>query len=319
MTAGRRHGWRALQIAVTLGLAGLLIWLVDWVSVLRVLRSVNSWWVAAVIVLVFLERLLLNIKWQALLHSGGIEIGFLPLLRIQLAANALGTFLPSSIGVDALRIAGLWSFGDRRHAAVAATLLDRISSAGATVVVSGAMVLLFAGTLMHETVRMELLGLCVVLVLGMAFLFHPFGRGMVRRMVRMLPVRIHQRVIDIGAAGLTIAVSRRSIVVATTTSLLAVGLRVVIGKFLLLAVGVNVPLATLSFVLPVVWATTMLPISIGGIGVQDATYVALLGYAGIGASVAIVVSLLDHVLSRVPLLLGVLFWRDVVPVGTREA
>ena len=41
--------------------------------------------------------------------------------------------------------------------------------------------------------------------------------------------------------------------------------------------------------------------------------VVLLGYAGVGSAVAIVVSLLDHILSRLPLAAGMLFWKDVMP------
>ena len=93
-------------------------------------------------------------------------------------------------------------------------------------------------------------------------------------------------------------------------------LRIVIGKCLLLACHVDVPFMTLGYVLPVVWAMAMMPISIGGIGVQDATYVLLLGYAGVSSAIAIIVSLLDHVLTRIPILFGVLFWRDVVPASS---
>jgi glycosyltransferase 2 family protein len=314
-TNSRGRGWKWLQFGVTLALLSLLLWLVDWKAVGPALRNVHVGWASAVVGLVLLERMVLNLKWQALLSTGGVHMRYLPLFRIQLAANALGTFLPSSIGVDALRMAGLWQFRERRHEIVAATLLDRLSTVLATLVVSGVMIVLVAGTLVGEVaVRQVYLGGAVAIGAAL-FLLAPPGRRMVKRCIGLLPSALRDRLLQVGSASLLIAGHRRAILITLATSLGAVALRVLIGKGLLLACGVDVPLATLGFVLPVVWGTAMLPISIGGLGIQDATYVLLLRYAGVGSGVAIVVSLLDHVLTRIPIVFGVLFWRDVVPTA----
>jgi uncharacterized membrane protein YbhN (UPF0104 family) len=310
-----RKAWRLLQVAVTLGLVALLLWLVDWDAVVPALRRVSLGWAAIVVALVLVERMILNVKWQALLSTGGVRVGYLRLFRIQLAANALGTFLPSSIGVDALRMAGLWRFRDRRHEIVAATLLDRLTTVLATLAVSAIMVVLVAGSLVGEAAARQVAVGGVLVILVIAFLLSSPGRGLVKRSIGLLPAALRDRLMQVGSASLLIAGHRRAIVTTVVSSLAAVALRVVIGKALLMACGVDVPLATLGFVLPVVWGTAMLPISIGGIGIQDATYVVLLGYAGVGSGVAIVVSLLDHVLTRIPIVFGVLFWRDVVSVG----
>lgn len=310
---------RWLQFAISLALVAALIWFVDWDEVLPVLRSVDPGWTLLIVAIVIVERLLLNVKWHGLLAVGGVTIGFWRLFRIQLAANALGAFLPGSIGVDAFRIAGLWKYRDRRDQVMAATLIDRVTTALATVVVGGAMVVLVAGSLIGDrAVTQVAWGGAVLLAGAIAFLSAP-GRRFLAALVRRLPEKFHRRLLDIGSATWLIAGHPRSIVLTVVTSLGAVALRVVIGKCLLLACGADVHFLTLGFILPVVWATTMLPISVGGIGVQDATYVVLLGYIGVGSAVAIVVSLLDHVLSRVPLLAGALFWRDVMPGGKPPA
>jgi glycosyltransferase 2 family protein len=304
---------RLLQVAVTVALAALLIWLVDWHEVIPVLKQVDRSWTVVILGLVVVERLLLNFKWRGLLAVGGVHMGYWPLFRIQLAANALGIFLPGSIGVDAFRIAGLWHHRDRREQVVAATLFDRITTALATVVVGALMVVLMAGSVLGSQAVTEVaIGGTVAIVIAIAMLSKR-GKALMRRMAQWLPEKIRARVLEVGSAGLLIAGHPSAIVLTIFTSLGAVALRVVIGKCLLLACGVDIPLGTLAFILPLVWATTMLPISVGGIGVQDATYVVLLGYAGVTSAVAIVVSLLDHILSRLPVAIGVLFWRDVMP------
>jgi glycosyltransferase 2 family protein len=304
---------RWLQAGVTLALVTVLAWFIDWPQVLRALRSVQLLPATVVVALVLVERLVLNVKWHALLREGQVVLGYWRLFRIQLAANALGTFLPGSLGVDALRIAGLWQFQARRAAVLAATLLDRLTTVLATVVVSGVMVVLVAGALVGSNAVHQVLAGAALFAGAIVAAFSPPGRRVLAWLLSHLPRTLHRRVVDAVDAAWLIGRSRRAVVTTVAASLGAVALRVVIGKFLLLAAGVDVPLATLAFVLPVVWGIAMLPISIGGVGVQDATYVVLLGHAGVPPPVAVVVSLLDHTLTRIPVAAGLLFWRDVVP------
>ena len=315
----RKRAWGLLPPVVTLGLVTALVCIVDWPQVVSALRTVNPLYAAGVIMLVCVERLVLNVKWHMLLAEGRVVVGYLRLLRIQLAANALGTLLPSSLGVDALRVAGLWRVESHRSAVLAATLLDRLTTVIATVVVGGTMIVLVAGRLVGNSGVQQALVSGMTLGVAFAAMLSPAGRRALARMSTHLPAVVRRRLADAFAAAWTIGTSRRAVVVTVLTSLGAIALRIVIGKMLLLAAGTDVPLATLCFVLPVVWGVTMLPISISGIGVQDTAYVVLLGQAGVAAPVAVAVSLLDHILTRVPIVFGLLFWRDVVPVGGLRA
>ena len=59
------------------------------------------------------------------------------------------------------------------------------------------------------------------------------------------------------------------------------------------------------------WVALMLPITIGGFGVQEIGYVALLGFVGVAPAVAIGVSFLEHVVVRLVTLPGALFLGDL--------
>jgi len=54
----------------------------------------------------------------------------------------------------------------------------------------------------------------------------------------------------------------------------------------------------LLLIIPILWIIVMLPITIGGLGVQDAGYVALMALVGVSAPVAVGMSLLEHLISR---------------------
>ena len=64
-------------------------------------------------------------------------------------------------------------------------------------------------------------------------------------------------------------------------------------------------------VIPVLWVVVMLPFTIGGLGIQDAGYVVLMALIGVAAPVAVGMSLLEHVISRLVCLPGVFFLNDV--------
>jgi uncharacterized membrane protein YbhN (UPF0104 family) len=59
------------------------------------------------------------------------------------------------------------------------------------------------------------------------------------------------------------------------------------------SIDVNLPFATAAVVLALVTVVTLIPISIGGFGVREGTYVVLLGGASIGATDATLISVLS--------------------------
>lgn len=67
----------------------------------------------------------------------------------------------------------------------------------------------------------------------------------------------------------------------------------------------------LMLVIPILWVIVMLPITIGGIGLQDAGYVVLMGLIGVSAPVAVGMSLVEHVMTRVAILPGVFFIAEI--------
>src|SRR6185437_12217969 len=140
-----RGASRALRLLVSFGLLALVLWLAHWQSVVGVLRQVEGRWVLIAFLLGIADRLLLNYRWQILLAARGVSVGFLRLFGIQLAANFFGAFLPSSMGVDAVRIAALCRAGEPTPLVVAATLVDRASIVIATFIFGSAAILTLAG------------------------------------------------------------------------------------------------------------------------------------------------------------------------------
>jgi glycosyltransferase 2 family protein len=92
----------------------------------------------------------------------------------------------------------------------------------------------------------------------------------------------------------------------TQLAALSIGLqllRVLEGVALAVALGVDVELAYLFVIIPAGLLVTMLPISLGGLGVREALYVALFGAIGIDAASAFTLPFVNFLLGVMVLLL----------------
>jgi uncharacterized membrane protein YbhN (UPF0104 family) len=78
--------------------------------------------------------------------------------------------------------------------------------------------------------------------------------------------------------------------------------------FVALAFEIDVSVLTLLGVVPLVWLVTMLPVSIGGVGVREVTFAYLLGLAGVSKEASLLLSLGTYAILVVAALVGVGFW-----------
>ena len=300
-----RGASRALRLLVSFGLLALVLWLAHWQSVVGVLRQVAGRWVLLALLLGIADRLLLNYRWQILLAARGVDVGFLRLFGIQLAANFFGAFLPSSMGVDAVRIAALCRAGEPTALVVAATLVDRASIVIATFLFGSAAILGLAGERVPRDLERVVLYSTVALVLLALAALHPAVRRRVRlALLPRMPQRWARAVSAVADASLAFRHEGRTLTAVAVLTAVLLAVRILFTKALTLACGVEIPIASLALIIPILWIILMLPITIGNIGLQDAGYVGLMSLIGIGAPIAVSVSLLEHVIMRVVCLPG---------------
>lgn len=317
MTVSRGAG-RGLRLAVSLGLLALVLWLAHWQSVIGVLERVAGGWVFVAVCLSAADRLVCNYRWQILLAARGVSVGFLRLFVVQLGANFFGSFLPSSVGIDAIRIAAICRAGEPTAPVIAATLIDRVSKGIATFLFGSLAILTLAGQRIPHDLRQVVLYSTLAIVIITLAAFHPAVWRRVRlRLLLRLPERWGTAVSAVAEASLAF---RRDGSALLAVTLLAVGLfaiRILCIKALTLACGVEIPIASLVLIIPIIWIILMLPVTIGNIGLQDASYVALMSLIGVGAPIAVSLSLLEHLITRLACLPGA-FLFDTLALRKRQ-
>ena len=304
---------KIVRVLISVGLLALVIGFADWHAVWAVLRKVDLRWVAVVLLIAVLDRLITNYRWQILLRGRGVTIGFAQLFRVQLAANFIGAFLPGFIGVDAVRITALCRSGEPTAPVFAATLVDRATLAIATLIIGAVTVILLAHERVPDHIVRFVLILTVIAVLMLSIALHPVVRRWARiKLLPHIPERLRHRVAEIADASLAYRHQWRLVAEVGVVTLLLFAVRIGFAKAVAYSCGLDLSWLDLLLVIPILWVVVMLPITIGGIGVQDAGYVVLMGLIGVAAPVAVSMSLVEHVVARLASLPGALFINDVI-------
>jgi len=311
---------RWFRLAVSLGLLTAVVWLADWRSIWSVLREVDGRWVWCAFMLGLLDRAVLTYRWQVLLDVRGLDLRFAKLLRLQLAANLLGSFLPSSLGVDAIRIAALCRSGLPATEVVATTLLDRASIVVGTLVFGSITMLALAGTRLPANLFLSvLLATGAVVAVCLVALLPGVRKWGGASLLPWLPARIRDRVAEVARATLAYRHEPAKLLWISAVTVAIFMIRLCFAKMVVLACGADVAFMDLMLVIPILWIVMMLPITVGGIGLQEAGYVALMGVFGITPAIAVSMSIIEHVVNRAVSLPGAFFLGDVIGATSPDA
>ena len=292
-----------LKVLVSVGLLALLAWVLPWHQVEAAIARLSAGTWALVLLGFVLGHALGVLKWRLFVNAGHAA------LRVGDAALCYGAglfanlCLPSIVGGDVLRMALAGKFTRRPEAAFLGGVLDRLTDmiAMALLVAGGA---LFArGALPDWSEGVFTVGL-VVGIAALAFAL-PF---VLRRPIRRWPRKLRRPV------GRTLVALRR-LVRDPAHGLQGLGLSLTIqGSFVLLnawmgrGLGIDVPLAVWFLVWPLAKIAGLMPISLGGLAVREATLAALLTPFGVPFALGVVCSLLWQTVLIGGGLIGGLVW-----------
>jgi uncharacterized membrane protein YbhN (UPF0104 family) len=237
-------------------------------------RQMNVGWMFAALATYGLMLVVSAWRWQLLLRVQTIRVGFGHLTNSFLVATFFNNFLPSNIGGDVIRIADTAPAAGSKTLATTVVLIDRGLG-----VLGLALIAATGATIMQRM---------AVGPVGPAVLWAGFGLGaivatpallMPEAVTKLLqPLRVfHREWVDERIEKLTYALTRFK---ETPTALAAcfVGAVVVQGILVLFYVAIarsmNIPIgfAELAVIVPVSFIVQMVPLSVNGFGVREATF-----------------------------------------------
>lgn len=258
-------------------------------------------------ILVLLARTpLMVLRWQLILRQLGLRLSWRRGTYVTLLSIFLGQFSPSGIGSDLAR--GLMIGSSHGTGAVVSSLVtDRfygivsvilLALPPALIVVSGRMpvppglgwfVIAFSGVVLVFFVVLR------VAFPGDAHALSSRATGVLGRSAAYAS--------QFAASCSDPALAGRSIVLSLLIQIAAVLSVILIGA----ATGIDLPLWGYFLVVPLIWLIASLPISLGGIGIREASFVALLPAFGVARPEALTFGVMVSIISVTSALAGALF------------
>jgi glycosyltransferase 2 family protein len=289
----------AVKVLVSVGLLYVLFSRVDLSRLWSVAKQASPVWLGAALLLYLTMILASAWRWDVLLRAQHVTLSYGFLTQSFLVATFFNNFLPSNIGGDVIRIADTAPVAGSKTLATTVVLIDRgIGLLGlALMAATGA-------SLMH---RMAAVG-----PVGPAVLWAGFGLGAIIATPALLipetatkllqPLRVfHQEWVDARIEKLTYALTRfketpAALAGCFTGAVLVQG--ILVGFYLAVARSMQIPIgfAELAVIVPVSFIVQMIPLSVNGFGVREATFAFYFTRLGLPLESALLVSFMGAAL-----------------------
>jgi uncharacterized protein (TIRG00374 family) len=306
----------ALKIAVSVILIAYLLSRVGLANVVEVMRSASTNYVYLLVALAmyFGAITLGSLKWQILLKAQNIEVPLGNLLSFTFVGLFFGNFLPTNVGGDFVR-----GYDLARHTLLPAetavsVIVDRMLGLIAFVFVAAVMALLVvysAGQAELWQVALVaavvLLGLCGIFALMLSNRLRQQSRRLFDISLLSSLAPLYDRLSG------ALSAYRRSyaaLVLAFSISVVILTIGSVVNYLISLALGGGISFLHIFLFTPLITFVLLIPISLGGIGLNQSAYVFFFNLVGVPEDKSLAMSLIMQAIIIVSSLPGgILWWR----------
>lgn len=255
----------AAKITVSVSLLAYLISIVDINSTLARFRDIKIGYAVIAFFISISMVMLSALKWKVILKSDGQDTHYGKLLQSYYIGNFLGLFLPSSFGGDIYRVYALSSAGKQVGKVTSSVLFDRLTGLAALLSIA------IFGYISLPGGEYDL-ALIAIYITGISAFFLVTSRRTITRL------ETHNRIMLKYLAAMLTSFRSYRIDLHHFWKIIAIAflfqfLIVVNNKLYTLALSIDIPFTQLLVIIPLVFLTEVLPISINGAGVRDSAFV----------------------------------------------
>ncbi len=283
----QKHLRGIVQIVVSAVLLVLVVRQISWSELRAAIERMDLAWLGVAWALFLLGVVVRAARWQVLLDDLSLHRPLRELTMWYFVASFFNVLLPTGFGGDAVRVVGLGQDTRQMGPVLNSVVVDRYLGLMALLAMG-----LAAGLLRPDlapvAVVATIAALLVMGVLGAWLLSRPWW-ALWAEQPGTLPRFLRLAGIPKVTAALTQYRARtivRALAISFVFNLLLVGWNVALG----VGLGLRLPLVLYFVFVPLTSVVLLLP-ALGGLGVREVTYVALLGSAGVTPATALALSL----------------------------
>jgi uncharacterized protein (TIRG00374 family) len=291
----------ALQSAVTVGLLAFFFHDAEFRrKALDAFRHAQPGWLVLGVLIAGVENMIGAARWRIFLRMLSIEVPFWKAVQVCLVALFCNTFLLGAAGGDLVRAAYLIRRGASKTHAFLSVIMDRVSGLAALIVYTWALAAMNHDWLLRSPTATWMLEfviayqlVCTLLIVGA---LHVSVRGHTSRLPRWAP--FPEFVHKMGAGYARMYHDWRGSMRAAALSFVMLIAYFAVFFCAARAFGLDISFLHLATIMPMADMISALPISIGGMGVREGVFVALLGeLAQAPAALAVPISLVGYFLN----------------------
>jgi glycosyltransferase 2 family protein len=280
-----------VRIAVTLALLGIVASQIDWQQMRERVSNGHPLDFVAAVALVLVALMIGAYRWWRLLCGAEIRLDVPQIARVYSVSTFSSTFLPTSLGGDVTRALLVVRRGPLLTRVAVTIVLDRV---GGLIGLLGMAWIAFAfqSTKVPNGAQVFLVWVTAAVVIGSLLIAVAVLRGS-----RVAQALVPKRLVSIARESRSLLQSyARDPVTLVMVVLLSLVFQALISLQLVMlarAIDVHLAFATAAVTLALVTVVTLIPISIGGFGVREGSYVVLLSGVMIDATDATLISVLS--------------------------
>lgn len=282
-----------VRIVISIILLVLLFRQVDARAILGIIAGAHRGLLVLSFVIFFSTYIICVYRWEMLLKALKVD---LPLSRVVVSFSGgifFNLFLPSTIGGDLIRSLDLGNHTGKPREVVATVFLDRLSGYVGLVLVALAALIFGWKAVEDKQIFIPLIIVVGLLALILFALFNNFLYVRINRLFDFLRLGgIGKAVKSLHQEIYYFRNHKRIIVKNLLLSFLIQLVSPVCAYLIGLALGFRVSPAYYFIFQPIIGAITLLPISIGGLGLRDAMTILFFGKVGVSKDLAFAMSLL---------------------------
>ena len=291
---------KILLVLLRIGISIILLFFlfkfqhIDKQKVLESIKNADKGLLLLALVIYLFAYILALFRWEMLLKGAKIHLSLKRVIMSFSGGVFFNALLPSSIGGDVVRSIDLGTHTKRPREVVATVLLDRLSGYVGLVIIA-LLSLLFGWKLIHH--KSVLLSIAIITGILIAILLVLFNRFLYSKISQLLHSprsgKIREAIKNLHQE---IHIFRHHKKIIANNLILSVLIQVigpVTFYITALALGIKINIIYFFIYLPIIGAVTLLPISIGGLGLRENITRIFFVQAGVVDNAAVAMAILN--------------------------
>jgi glycosyltransferase 2 family protein len=283
-----------VRLAVAGGLTAYILWKSHPSSVMAAAREADWRPMAVAVLLVVVDRVLMAYRWIVLLRlvNRAAPPPLTKLVRIFFVSTFVGTFLPASVGGDAVRAYTVTRLNVSGGDAVASVFMDRMLGVASILAMALVGLTQAADLAGNRTIVLSLGVAAATCMVVLLLVFSEWFATITARVARRLPAAPQQPIQRVLESIRRYADHHGQLGHVLLCSIAVQTLRIVQAYYLGRGLGIVAPLGAYFAFIPLILLVMLLPVTFNGIGTSQAAFVWFFTRAGVPAASAFALSVL---------------------------